>query len=486
MQLADAGRLDEAIAVLADYLREQPEDGGVLNDAGALLYSAGRYDESIDLLKRAVACLTDNPGEPLWNLAEVCLAAGRPADVVPLFDGLARAGILTADLANRTASALLDRGDVAGGIEALIASFRVSPQQDILLPVYERVRSLRPKVVFFVEAGDTKFIDSIYAYTNARFETRFCQGQGDAEMFRLMQWCDIAWMEWCTNQVVVASHLPKVCRTVVRLHRYEAFRPWPERVRWENIDALVTIGNSAVRDRLLRRIPDLEQRTRVVPILNGVDLERFSFVNRPRGKNLAFLGRIHILKNPMMLLQGLARLRAMDPEFRLFFAGDFQDDGVLEAYMRHAAGEMGLSDAVVFDGWQEDVAGWLEDKHYLVSASIVEGHPVGIMEGMARGLKPVIHTFPGCRDFFPPEYLWRTLDEFGERILADPYRPEEYRDYVAAHFPLKRQLDDINRLFLEFEQNPVTKPSPEEIAAATAADEAWFSHPEDLSPTRAT
>jgi glycosyltransferase involved in cell wall biosynthesis len=188
----------------------------------------------------------------------------------------------------------------------------------------------------------------------------------------------------------------------------------------------------------------------------------------------------------MMLLQGLARLHAMDPEFRLFFAGDYQDDGVLDAYMRHTAGEMGLSDAVVFDGWQEDVAGWLEDKHYLVSASIVEGHPVGILEGMARGLKPVIHTFPGCRDFFPPEYLWRTLDEFGERIVADPYRPEEYRDYVAAHFPLKRQLDEINSLFLAFEQNPVTKPSPEEIAAATAADEAWFTPPEDLSPTRAS
>jgi len=477
-RLADAGRVDEAIAVLTEHLREQPEDGQALNDAGALLYSAGRYDESIDFLKRAVACLSGNPGQPLWNLAEVYLAAGRPAEVVPLFDGLAGAGVMTADLANRTATALLNRGDTARGIEALIASFRISPQQDMILPVYERVRSLRPKVAFFVETCDTKFIGGIYAYINARFESRFCQGQSDAEMFRVMQWCDIAWMEWCTNQVVVASQRPKLCRTVVRLHRYEAFSPWPERVQWEHIDALVTVGNSAVHKRLLEKIPDIERRTRVVAIPNGVDLERFSFVNRPRGKNLAFVGRIHMVKNPMLLLHAFQRLHAIDSEYRLFFAGEYQDDGVLQSYMQNAVEEMGLGDAVVFNGWQEDVAGWLEDKHYLVSSSIVEGHPVGVIEGMARGLKPVVHTFPGCHDFFPPEYLWRTVDEFCERILLDSYCPEAYRNYVATHFSLKRQLEQINGLFLDFERDPVTKPSADELAAATADEEAWLTQAE--------
>jgi glycosyltransferase involved in cell wall biosynthesis len=118
---------------------------------------------------------------------------------------------------------------------------------------------------------------------------------------------------------------------------------------------------------------------------------------------------------------------------------------------------MGLTDALIFDGWQKDVATWLEDKHYLVSASIVEGHPVSVLEAMARGLKPVIHVYPGCRDCFPAEYLWRTLDEFCERILMDPYRPAEYRDYVATNFSLRRQLDSINGLYLDFEQHPVAK-----------------------------
>jgi glycosyltransferase involved in cell wall biosynthesis len=472
-QLADEGRHAEAVAVLQGILSRRNDDGEALNDAGALLYTIGRFDEAASHLKRAADCMPDSPGQPLWNLAEVYLAAGRPTETLGLFSGLERAGLLTADLANRTATALLDRGNLADGIEALIVSFHTSPQQNLLLPMYERVRGLRPKVAFFCENNDTKFINEIYAFTAARFETRFCTSRDTAEIASMLQWCDIAWLEWCTEQAVAISRMPKVCRTIVRLHRYEAFRPWPEQVQWENIDALVTVGNDVVVQRLLQRIPDLRRRTRVVPIPNGVDINRFAFRDRPRGKNLAFLARIHILKNPMMLLQGLARLRSIDPEYRLFFAGDFQDDGVLQGYLQYAAEEMGLTDALIFDGWQKDVAAWLEDKHYLVSASIVEGHPVSVLEAMARGLKPVIHVYPGCRDCFPAEYLWRTLDEFCERILTDPYRPAEYRDYVAKNFSLTQQLNRINGLYLDFEQHPVAKARPAAASdGATSPDAA--------------
>ena len=463
-QLTDEGRHAEALAVLQQILSSRPDDGETLNDAGALLYAIGHFDEAARYLQRAADRMPDKPGQPLWNLAEVYLAAGRPAETLGLFRGLEQAGLLTADLANRTATALLNQGNLAAGIEALIESFRTVPQQNLLLPVYEHVRRLRPKVAFFCENNDTKFINDIYAFTAARFETRFCHSQDPAEIAILLQWCDIAWVEWCTEQAVVISQMPKMCRTIVRLHRFEAFRPWPEKVRWENIDVLVTVGNNVVLKRLEQRIPDLHRRTRVVSIPNGVDINWFRFRDRPRGKNLAFLARIHILKNPMMLLQGLARLRSIDPEYRLFFAGDYQDDGVLEAYLRYAAEEMGLADAVVFDGWQKDVAAWLEDKHYLVSASIVEGHPVSVLEAMARGLKPVIHVYPGCRDCFPPEYLWRTLDEFCQRILVDPYQPAEYRDYVAKNFSLSQQVARINNLYLDFEQNPVAKQAAAQVS----------------------
>jgi 2-polyprenyl-3-methyl-5-hydroxy-6-metoxy-1,4-benzoquinol methylase/glycosyltransferase involved in cell wall biosynthesis len=488
-RLADSGRHAEALATIRRYLAEAPDDGEALNDAGAILYATGQLDEAAAHLKRAADRLGDKSGQALWNLAEVYLAAGRPADAVAQFDGLAGAGLMTADLANRAAIALLDRADAAGAVEAIIHSFRASPRQEGLRPIYERVRSLRPKVAFFADFPDLKFIKDIYEHINLRFEVRWFRGRTPHEFEELLRWCDVAWMEWCTNQVVVASHMPKTCRTMVRLHRFEAFCEWPEKVKWENIDALITVGNSAVLERLRQKVPGLEKRTRVVEVPNGVNLERFSFRSRPRGKNLACVGYISLHKNPMLLLQCFRTLHAVDHDYRLFFAGNFQDDGTLEAYLRTMVQEMGLHGAVSFDGWQDDVAGYLEDKHYLVTASIVEGHPVGVLEAMARGIRPVVHMFPGCRDFFPPEYLWSTVNEFCRRILEEPYRPEEYRDFVASRFSLKAQLDRINELFLGFERDPFGKPpagaaKPPDAATSDARyyDRRWKDQPAGENP----
>jgi glycosyltransferase involved in cell wall biosynthesis len=325
-------------------------------------------------------------------------------------------------------------------------------------------------VAFFVEFPDAKFLGDIFRHVGGRFEVRLAQPRQARDLADLLAWCDIAWFEWCTSQVVVASRLPKTCRTIVRLHRFEAYGPWPEQVRWENVDALLTVGNPATLDHLKARVPDLDRRTRVLQVPNGVDLERFAFADRPRGKHLAWVGNLNEHKNPMLALQGLASLRAADPEYRLFFAGEFQDTGYLRQYMSEMVGDLGLSGAVQFDGWQKDVAAWLRDKHYLVTSSIVEGHPVGALEAMACGLKPVIHAFPGCRAFFPDEFLYRTVDEFCERILRGPYEPRAYRDWVAGRFPLKAQLDRIGALLLEFERCPAPRPTAREARAASAVD----------------
>ncbi|MBM4017735.1 MAG: glycosyltransferase [Planctomycetes bacterium] len=466
-QLADAGRHEEALAALREHLSGRSDDGRALNDAGAILYALGRFEEAAEHLGRAAALLGDEAGQALWNLAEVRLASGRPADVPPLFGGLRRAGLLTADLVNRTAAALADQGDAAGALEALLGSLRLAPgQQQVLGPLLEHVRGLRPKVAFLSDFEDNKFIKDIYSFISERYEARWLRRGGPREIFAILRWCDIAWLEWCTGQAVAVSRMPKVCRTVVRLHRFEAFRPWPREVRWENIDALVTVGNPSVEEHLRRSVPGIERRTRIVPVPNGVDLARFAFRDRPRGRNLACVGYLSLHKNPMLLVQAFARLHAADPQYRLFFAGSFQDDGILQAYLDDLIRELGLQAAVRFDGWQDDVAAWLEDKHYLVTGSIVEGCPVGVLEAMARGIRPVVHAFPGCSALFPPEYLWRTVDEFCERILAGEYRPAEYREFVAARFSLEDQLARIRDLFLDLERRPVPKPGAAPAARA--------------------
>ncbi len=451
--LAEAGRHEEALAGLQAYLEQHADDGRALNDAGAILYALGRHDEAILHLEAARRRLGDDRGQALWNLAEVYLAARQPRRALGLFPEMDETGLLTAELAGRTATAHIEVGDKGGALETLDYLAQADPdRRDMVDSMRTVIRSKRPKIAFFCENGDTKFLGDIQAFTDRRFQARSFGDLSDAALAEALKWCDIAWFEWCTPMLARATRLPKTCRIVCRLHRYEAFRPWPTAVAWENVDVLVLVGNQFVLDYLKRQVPDLEKRTVVYPIRNGVDLDRFSLIDRPRGKHLACLGYVNLRKNPGLLLQCFAKLHTIDPEYRLSFAGQVQDP-MLWQYVEYMASELGLGGAVSFDGWQ-DAAEWLGDKDYLVSTAYGEGLPVSILEAMARGVKPLVHTWPGARDFFPPECLFRTVDEFVAAVLEGPFDRQRCRDWVGHFFPLQRQLKQVDRLFTAFERRP--------------------------------
>jgi glycosyltransferase involved in cell wall biosynthesis len=110
-----------------------------------------------------------------------------------------------------------------------------------------------------------------------------------------------------------------------------------------------------------------------------------------------------------------------------------------------------LGGVVFFDGWQDDVNSWLDDKHYIVSTSMIESQSRGVLEGMACGLKPVIHNFPGAGQTFPSEFLFNISEEFCEQICSDKYEPQRYRRFVEENYPLENQLKEINDIFKQFE-----------------------------------
>jgi glycosyltransferase involved in cell wall biosynthesis len=157
-----------------------------------------------------------------------------------------------------------------------------------------------------------------------------------------------------------------------------------------------------------------------------------------------------MVKNPAFVLQCMQKLHYMDPEYRLFFGGLFQDE-TLEQYLRHMVGILGLGEVVFFNGPQEDVRSWLEDKHYIVSTSLIESQGMGLLEAMACGLKPVIHNFPGAEQIFPSGFLFNIAEEFCQHILSEQYESQTYRRFVEENYALKDQLPKINKIFTQFE-----------------------------------
>jgi glycosyltransferase involved in cell wall biosynthesis len=451
MALAEAGRYEQALLCMRECLQKANDNTDVLNDMGAILHCLGRTEEAVEYFLRACK-LSPDTAQIIWNLVEAYLALGKAREAVSYFDVLERLSILNVDVLNRAANVFLNSGDKAGAMEMLLRSLQMCPQQQIIKPMLDVIRSKRPKIAFFCGSDDIKFLNDIIDFAGQRFEVRLFKGKTQEEILELMRWSDISWFEWCCDLAAIGSKLPNVCKKIVRLHRYEAYSPWPTKVQWENIDYLITVGNTYVMDALLAQVPDIETRTQHYVIQNGVNLDKFKFVDRPRGKNLACIGYMNMRKNPMLLLQCMQKLHYIDSEYKMYVAGNFQD-AMLEQYIRHIVKVLGLTDTVFFDGWRADIDSWLADKHYIASFSIGESQGMGLLEAMACGLKPVIHNFPGADQIFPEEYIFNISEDFCRQVTSPVYEPQKYRRFVEETYPMQNQLQKINEIFIRTEEH---------------------------------
>ena len=447
--LAQLGRYEDAMACIQRHLQAEPEDGEAWNDAGTILYALGRFSESICSLERARDLLDDS--SPVYgNLAQAYLADGQAVMAVGLFGNMQHTGVLDTQTVKDTAEQLSGRGDLAGAMEAVLKAGELGCDSGEMDPLADSIRAKRAKIAFFCGGDGTTFLRDIYKFAEKRFNVRFFEGKTSQEMHDLMNWSDISWFEWCTQLAAIGSQLPKVCRNIIRLHRYEAYLDWPGKVNWDNIDTLITVGNSTVNEVLRRQVGDIAARTQMVAIPNGVDMDKIRFVRRRRGKNIAFVGNMRMVKNPMLLLQCMAKLHSVDPEFKLYWAGKVQDV-LVEQYIRHMIRQLGLEGAVFFDGWQADIGSWLKDKHYIACTSVIESQGMGMLEGMASGLKGLVHNFPGAEQIYPRELLFNTPDDFCRLVVSEPYQPGSYRGFVEQKYSLRSQLGRIDELFRGFE-----------------------------------
>lgn len=451
---ARAGDTQAALDHFAAYLERHPDNGHAWNDAGSVLYAQGRIDEAVRYFRRA-AELTHRPPKAFGNLAMAYVATGQPHRAVQWTETLHREGLLDATLIRQCAQAFCAQNDLASAMDVLCRGRDNLPDAADLDRQIETLRDKRAKIAFFVGGDGDTFLKDIIAYTRRRYPVRLFDGKTTADVHELMRWSDISWFEWATNLAAEASKMPKVCRTIVRLHRYEAYECYPSQIRWDAVDTLITVGNSYVVKAMNSRVGDIAAKTSVVRIPNGVDLEAIPFTPRQAGKNLAFVGNLRMVKNPMLLLYCMAALKAVDPEYRLFIAGRMEDP-LLGQYVEHTIRTLGLKEHIIDDGFQSDIPGWLADKHIIVSTSVIESQGMGILEAMACGLKPAIHHFPGADETFGTQWLFSTPDDFCRQICRTDYDSESYRAFVERRYALSQQLLHINELLVTFEKNPWT------------------------------
>jgi len=495
LELAEAGQYQEALFRIEEHLHTAPHDVEALNDAGAILHCLGRTTEAINRFVQARR-LNPDSAEVVWNLAEAYLADGSAAEAMLLFDDMDRMDILNVDVLNRAANIFLNQANIGHAIEVLLRSLQLAPQQKILSSIIEVIRCKRPRITYFRDPSDlAQSTADINQFISARFPLQHAESHNVEGIYELTRRNDIAWFEGLGDVVAEVSKKPKVGRIVLRLQHLEPYDRWPTQVQWQNIDALIVPDRSSVKETLLAQVPHIKSSTHLVAVPYGVNLDKFKLMDRSspspdvcrtdyrRPKNLACVGRLSMTSNPMFLLQCMQKLHYIDPEYKLFFAGPFESLS-LEHYVRHMVQSLALADVVSLEPWPQDLNAWLRDKGCIVCSSITDFLGTALLEGMACGLKPVIHNFPGASEIFPSEFLFNISEEFCERVLSESHEPQRYRRFVEENFPMKKSLREIDRILAQLEADIDLQPTDTNLVPGTVNAEVACDMPSrDLTVT---
>ena len=236
---------------------------------------------------------------------------------------------------------------------------------------------------------------------------------------------DVVIHGWMTDAPMISG-----ARNVMFLRRYELFTGVLNRVRWDSVEHLICV-NRWIAEVVKSSLGRMKVKTPVSTIYNAVDTKKWTFKKRKKNNKVGMSCHVHPKKNLPLALQILAKL----PEgYELHIAGEIQDPCTAE-YLNHVGNALRRRIYLYghIDRRQLDV--WWEAMGVCLSTSLSEGNPNNVIEAMAKGVKPVVHYWPGAEEQFPGN-LFGTVDEAVQMILSDDYDSERYLKDVQLRYSL--------------------------------------------------
>ncbi len=235
----------------------------------------------------------------------------------------------------------------------------------------------------------------------------------------------VAFFEWSSQLLALATQLETDCRIVTRLHRYELFT-WADRVDWSRVDATILVSSAMLKKF---RAASQASPARTVVIPPGVSTTRFHQPGRRRlTHRIGTLCWLSPRKRVYELILSFAGLCRSDPQLKLSIAGgphpSFPDyyDTLVSLIQK-----LKLSRRVELVGEPRDVVRWYRTVDVFVSNSYSEGLQVALLEAMASGCYCLSHAWPGVEDVLPNNQIFSTDRELHEHLLAYYAAPPAFR-----------------------------------------------------------
>lgn len=274
------------------------------------------------------------------------------------------------------------------------------------------------------------------------------------------KWADVTWIEWCEMAMIQASKREGIFRGLyddfidpAHKNPIEWSGNWNNtklinraididvhfghyrQVEWQNVDHLIFIAKH-IQDIVLNdaTVKDKISKINVHHIPLSIDLSEWTYRDKTKThtKNIAFVHHLWSGKGLPLAIQAFKKVVDLDPEYKLYIVGNWSNERWLPPYIKHIIKELKLENNIVFQGRVPSVDKFLDNMDYVMSSSHKEAFSLIVAEGMAKGLKPLIHNWEGAKDIWDEKYIWTDIDDFVKLVFGE-YNSPEYREFVKRY-----------------------------------------------------
>lgn len=255
---------------------------------------------------------------------------------------------------------------------------------------------------------------------------------------------DICFFEWSGELLAQASHMPKSCGIVTRLHSYELYM-WASKINWQSVDKIILLSQF-MREKFIELYPDCSDRTEVV--YHGRSLDKFKPPDRREFHfNLGMLCNIVPVKRIYEVILMLNDLRAKGYPAKLHIAGQPKGDFRYASACHDLVERLCLKESVFFHDFVTDTATWLQQIDIFISNSYWEGQQVALLEAMATGCYCLSHFWAGVEEILPQDNVYITERELQQKIIAFSGKSEPEKVHLQSQLrSIAREKFDIERI----------------------------------------
>lgn len=233
------------------------------------------------------------------------------------------------------------------------------------------------------------------------------------DLSSLLSSVDVAFFEWASVYLATASHLPKQCKVVTRLHHYELFH-WGSQINWDHVDKIIVVS-SGMQRAFSECFPSHAHKVRVIH--GGIRLDRFKVTSKSFRGNIGTLCHLDPRKRIYELILAFHELVQAGHDVRLYIGGDeLPHLGHYYRAIRRLVQHLGLDNRVTFCGLVRDTPSWYQNIDIFVSNSYSEGLQVAPMEAIASGCYTISHFWDGCEDMIDSQHIFVTDREMNDLI----------------------------------------------------------------------